>query len=82
MAVQVVEGYYPAELINGAIFERFGFCRSFLNHPGGGYTFDFNAMVMWVDQDILLFQPVHESLLKVGALSIVLWDIQCLCLWA
>ena len=56
MAVQVVEGYYPAELINGAIFERFGFCRSFLNHPGGGYTFDFNAMVMWVDQDILLFQ--------------------------
>jgi hypothetical protein len=33
MVVEVVEGHYPAEFINGAVFEGLGFRRAFLYYP-------------------------------------------------
>ena len=58
-----------------------GFGRTFLDDPGRGDAFYFDAVVVRIDEDILLLQTIHQGLLKAGTLPVVLGHIQGFCFW-
>ena len=75
MRVEVIEGNNPAKFVNRAVFQTFGFGGTFLDDPGRGDAFYFDAVVVRIDEDILLLQTIHQGLLKAGTLPVVLRDV-------
>ncbi len=72
----VVEGIKCKQFLKSAVLQFLVFRGSFLKDPRGRDQSDLDVVVMWVCQNTLSLQLVHESLLHGGAFPSVAWHAQ------
>jgi hypothetical protein len=77
MVVEGIECDDISQFLKFAVLQFLVFCRSFLKDPRGGDQSHLDVVVMWVCQNTLSLQLVHESLLHGGAFPAVVWHAQC-----